>query len=542
MGSGRVEAAMFTFRRNFLWGLLSFLTAAFLAAAPATAQVTAFMQSVAEAAASDRDIAGFYKSNGYKSIWTAKGGRDKQRRQAFLKAIAGANAHGLPAARYNPDLLKTNLRSVRSERDLGRLEVELSRLFLLYARDVQTGVLNPRRIDEGIVREVPLRSRTSILKSFVKSSPKGFIKKLPPRDPEYTRLMKEKLQFEKLIGKGGWGPKIAAKSLKPGASNNSVLQLRNRLIAMGYMKRSATKSYSQKMAQAVAKFQRAHGLHADGVAGPRTMAAINIQPEVRLTQIIVAMERERWLNMPRGKRHIWVNLTDFHARIVDNGKVTFQTRSVVGKNAHDRRSPEFSDVMEHMVINPTWNVPKSIATKEYLPLLQQDPQSVRHLNLIDQSGRIVSRAGMDFTEYNEDYFPFDLKEPPSRGNALGLVKFMFPNRHNIYLHDTPAKRLFGREKRDFSHGCIRLNDPFDFAYTLLAKQTRNPEQFFQERLKTGRETVVELEQHIPVHIVYRTAFTQAKGKIQFRGDVYGRDAKIWKALKNAGVALRSVRG
>ena len=118
---------------------------------------------------------------------------------------------------------------------------------------------------------------------------------------------------------------------------------------------------------------------------------------------------------------------------------------------------------------------------------------------------------------------------------------MFPNRNNIYLHDTPAKNLFGRQKRDFSHGCIRLNDPFDFAYTLLARQTRNPEQFFKERLQTGRETVVELEQHVPVHIVYRTAFTQAKGKIQFRGDVYGRDAKIWKALKNAGVALRSVR-
>ena len=541
MGSGRVEAAMLTLRRNFLWGFISFLTAAFLIAAPATAQVTAFMQSVAEAAASDRDIAEFYKANGYKAIWTNKGGRDKQRRQAFLQAIARANAHGLPAARYNPKLLKTNLRSVRSERDLGRLEVELSRLFLLYARDVQTGILNPRRIDEGMVREVPLRSRTSILSSFAKSSPKGFIKKLPPRDPEYTRLMKEKLKFEKLIGKGGWGPKVAAKSVKPGASNKAVVQLRNRMIAMGYLKRSATSTYGKKMTQAVAKFQRDHGLFADGVAGARTLAAINIQPEVRLTQIIVAMERERWLNMPRGKRHILVNLTDFHARIIDDGKVTFKTRAVVGKNARDRRSPEFSDVMEHMVINPTWNVPKSIATKEYLPMLQEDPLSLRNMNLIDQTGQIVNRAEMDFSEYDEEYFPFDLKEPPSRGNALGLVKFMFPNRHNIYLHDTPAKRLFGREKRDFSHGCIRLMDPFDFAYTILARQMRNPEQFFKERLNTGRETVVELEQHIPIHLIYRTAFTQAKGKTQFRGDVYGRDAKIWKALKKAGVVLGRVQ-
>ncbi len=533
---------MIAMKRIALWGLFAILTTAFFAASPAKAQVTAFMQSVAEAAASDRDIAEFYKSNGYKAIWTGKGNRDKSRRTEFLRAIASAPLHGLPAGRYEADTLKVNLKSVRSDRDLGRLEVEMSRLFLLYARDVQTGVLNPRRIDEGLVREVPLRSRTATLAAFSKSSPRGFIKNLPPKSPEYARLMKEKLRFEKLIGKGGWGAKVAAKSLKPGASSNSLLQLRNRLIAMGYMKRTATKTYDDRIIQAVAAFQRDHGLSADGVAGPRTMAEINVQAETRLSQIIVAMERERWINMPKGKRHIWVNLTDFHARVVDNGKITFQTRSVIGKNVHDRRSPEFSDVMDHMVINPTWNVPRSIATKEYLPLLQENPYAVSNLNLVDARGRIVSRDEIDFAELDETNFPFDMKEPPSRGNALGLVKFMFPNRYNIYLHDTPAKSLFGREKRDFSHGCIRLNDPFDFAYTLLAKQTRNPEAFFQERLRTGRETVVQLEQPVPVHIVYRTAFTQAKGNVQFRGDVYGRDAKIWRALDKAGVALRAVQG
>ncbi|MDD9923564.1 MAG: L,D-transpeptidase family protein [Boseongicola sp.] len=533
---------MHALRRLSLLGVFVCLVSTISLVVPAQAQVTAFMQAVAEAAAKDKDIAAFYKANGYKPIWTGKTNRDKQRRSAFLKAIGSAGVHGLPAARYEPEKLKTNLRSVRSERDLGRLEVELSRLFLLYARDIQTGILTPRRVDSGLVREVPLRSRTSILTAFAKSSPSGFIKSLPPKDPEYARLMKEKMRFEKLIGKGGWGQAVKASSLKPGASGKAVVQLRNRLIAMGYLKRTSTQSYDEKMKQAVALFQRDHGLFTDGVAGKGTMAAINISPEVRLTQIMVAMERERWINMNRGKRHIWVNLTDFHARIVDNGKITFETRSVIGANQQDRRSPEFSDVMEHMVINPTWNVPRSIATKEYLPMLQKDPYAIRHMNLINTRGQIVSREGMDFTQFDEKNFPFDLKEPPSRGNALGLVKFMFPNRHNIYLHDTPAKSLFGRERRAFSHGCIRLNDPFDFAYTLLAKQTRDPQTFFQQRLATGRETVVELEQHVPVHLVYRTAFTKPKGKIQFRGDVYGRDAKIWRALQNAGVALRSVRG
>ncbi|NNL72757.1 MAG: L,D-transpeptidase family protein, partial [Silicimonas sp.] len=186
--------------------------------------------------------------------------------------------------------------------------------------------------------------------------------------------------------------------------------------------------------------------------------------------------------------------------------------------------------------------PRSIAVKEYLPLLQRNPYAAGHLRITDVRGRVVPREAVEFTQFTTTNFPFDLKQPPSDGNALGLVKFMFPNRYNIYLHDTPQKNLFGRQSRAFSHGCIRLNDPFDFANTLLKKQTRDPEGFFHERLKTGRETVVELEDYVPVHLVYRTAYTQAKGKIQFRTDVYGRDARIWKALERSGVALRAVRG
>ncbi|CAN0591729.1 unnamed protein product, partial [Ectocarpus sp. 12 AP-2014] len=348
--------------------------------APARAQVTAFVQSVAETAASDRDIAAFYKANGYKPIWTGK--RDKKRREAFLRAVGDASAHGLPASRYSPETLNTNLRSVRSERELGRLEVEMSKLFLRYARDIQTGVLIPKTIDAGIVREVPYRSRTKLLEAFANSSPKGFIKQLPPQSPEYARLMKEKMRFEKLIGKGGWGNQVQAKALKPGQSGGAVVQLRNRLIAMGYMRRSSSQTYDEKMRQGVAKFQRDHGLVIDGAAGQGTMAMINTQPQTRLSQIVVAMERERWTNMPKGKRHVWVNITDYSSRIMDNGKVTFETRAVVGHRDLDRRTPEFSDVMEHMVINPTWNVPRSIAVKEYLQLLQQNPNAAGHMRLV----------------------------------------------------------------------------------------------------------------------------------------------------------------
>lgn len=175
-------------------------------------------------------------------------------------------------------------------------------------------------------------------------------------------------------------------------------------------------------------------------------------------------------------------------------------------------------------------------------MLQQDPFAVSHLRITDVRGQLVPREAVDFSMFDEEYFPFDMKEPPSRGNALGLVKFMFPNRYNIYLHDTPAKSLFGREKRDFSHGCIRLQDPFDFAYKLLEVQTGDPVGFFQATLRTGRETQVDLVEPVPVHIVYRTAFTQAKGRMQYRRDVYGRDAKIFRALEAEGVTIGGVRG
>jgi len=510
----------------------------------ATAQSAAFRQAVAEAAASDRDIAAFYQATGYAPVWTGSGQRDGQRREALLRAVTEAGDHGLPAGRYDADLIATNIRAVRSEADLGRLEVELSRIFLRYARDVQTGLLTPSRVDADIVRDVPLRSREGLLNAFSQSTPAAFMKALPPKSPEYTRLMKAKMQLERTLGDGGWGPAVpAGNTLRPGESSQAVVALRNRLIAMGYLGRTATTAYDARMQSAVATFQRDHGLTPDGVAGPSTLEEINTPVERRLAQVMVAMERERWMNHPdgRGKTHIWVNLPDFHMQLIDNGKVTFETRAVVGERRTEKRTPEFSDMMRYMEINPDWTVPRSILGRDYLPKFKQNPNAARYLQLIDASGRVVSRDAIDFSQYTERTFPFTVRQAPGDANALGRVKFMFPNPHAIYLHDTPAKELFSREVRAYSSGCIRLNDPFDFAYELLSRQMSNPKPYFDGILATGRQTRVDLQTPIPVHLVYRTAFTDAKGNVQYRRDFYGRDAAIWDAMVDAGVALRAVR-
>ncbi|WP_428925326.1 L,D-transpeptidase family protein [Marinibacterium sp. SX1] len=502
-------------------------------------QVTAFQQVLAAASAEEDGVGAFYRSNGYQPIWTGSAESDRARRAALFDALARAPLHGLPAGRYDTIGLKARMGAARTMADIARVEAELSAVLVEYAANLEFGVLEPGRVDSEIKRVVPYRDRMTYLTQFVQMDPAAFFRTLAPDTPEYRALMKQKLIYEQQIDAGGWGATVPSGKLEPGQSGTAVVALRDRLVRMGYLDRSLSRDYDARMKAAVQQFQAAHGLTEDGVAGGDTIREINVSMEDRLQSVVVAMERERWTNMPRGQRHIWVNLTDFTAKVIDDGKLTFVTRSVIGANSGDRRSPEFSDEMEHMVINPSWYVPRSIITKEYLPALQRNPNAVRHLEITDSRGRKVNRGAVNFAAYSARSFPFSMRQPPSKSNALGLVKFMFPNKYNIYLHDTPQKALFDREVRAFSHGCIRLAQPFDFAYTLLARQEADPEGAFHAILDTGRETKVVLEQKIPVHIVYRTAFANDRGVIEYRRDMYGRDGRIWDALAAQGVVLQA---
>ncbi|QIE42317.1 L,D-transpeptidase family protein [Rhodobacteraceae bacterium SC52] len=502
----------------------------------------ALQQAIAGEVARDAALREFYASRNYAPIWVSGSGADKRRTKALFDALGKAGDHALPAASYRVDDLTRAVRAASGVSERAKVEVALSRAFSDYAQDVQSGVLIPSRVTSEIDRAAPRRGQAATLAAFVKSSPSGFLRALPPQTDQYEHLIKEKERLEKVIGAGGWGAKVSGGTLKPGMSSAQIPVLRVRLARLGYGRASNSAAYDADLQQEVAKFQRDHGLSPDAVVGPGTMSELNKTAAERLSQVVVAMERERWMNFPLGRRHVWVNIPDFHVKLIENGRVTFETRSVVGQNRRTHRTPEFSDVMEFMVINPTWNVPYSIATKEYLPMLKKDPNAVSHLQLLDKNGNRVSRASVDFASYSSSNFPYRLKEPPNDGNALGLVKFMFPNTHNIYLHDTPSKSLFARGQRTFSHGCVRLADPFDFAYALLKGQSSNPKATFQKRLSTGRESVVMLEDPPRVHLVYRTAIGQPRGAAHYRPDIYGRDAAIFSALTKAGVSLRAVGG
>lgn len=501
----------------------------------------AYRQAVAEAAASNPVLADFYRERDYAPLWTT--GADGARRAAFFRALAVAGDHGLPVGVYGADDLRARFAALTSERQRGQLEVAMTTALLDYADDVQTGAIVPSQVDSGIVREVPKRDPVATLRRFAIAEPRAFIRSLPPQSREYEQLRRAMLDLRRVIAAGGWGPTVAEEKLEPGDSGPRVVALRDRLVRMGYLHRTATQDYDGVIQKAVQQFQIEHGLAPDGVAGAGTLSEVNVGPEARLRSVLVALERMRWMNgISLGKRHIWVNLPDFTAKVVDDGKVTFETVTVVGMNQHDRRSPEFSDIMEHMVVNPTWNVPRSITVKEYLPMLQKNPNSVGHLKITDRRGRVVDRSQVDFTQFTARNFPFAMSQAPSNSNALGLVKFMFPNKWNIYLHDTPSKSLFQKEVRAFSHGCIRLGKPFDLAYTLLARQSDNPQDEFRRYLNTGRETTVPLKQPVPVHLVYFTAWPTARGEVEYRRDVYGRDARVFDALVAAGVAMPELQG
>ncbi len=523
--------------------LSSLLVAALLAiGGPAAAQVSPFSQSVAISAAEDGDIAAIYAARNYTPIWTSAD--NALHRAALLSVLAGAADHGLPTAKYDPAVLTQLLQNAVTEGDRGRAEVAMTRALIGYMHDLRLGIVSPRSVDATIVIERPDFDAQAMVAAFLAApSPERFLRDLAPKTPEYALLMRERLRLQALMAAGGWGEPVAAERLSPGDTGVAVIALRDRLVRMGYLPRSVTAVYDADMQRGIQRFQLNHGLEADGVAGASTIAALNLPADERLQSVIVAMERLRWIgDTPRGDRHIWVNLPDFTAKIIDHGRVTFSTRAVIGKDEEDRHTPEFSDVMEFMVVNPSWSVPRSITVKEYLPLLQRNRNAVGHLNVIDRNGRVVPRGNVNFASYNERNFPYALRQAPSDGNALGEVKFMFPNEYNIYLHDTPAKDLFAHEVRAYSHGCVRLGSPVDFAYALLAMQSDDPEGDYGRARRSGAETPITLEQSVPVHLVYFTAWPTSRGQIGYRQDVYGRDAGIWRALNAAGVDLVGGQG
>jgi len=452
----------------------------------------------------------------------------------------------LPISKYKGFELQETAQQAFLNGDSAAIEVTLSQAFLQFAQDMTAGVVKPRSADDLIFFRPKPKPTAALLTGVAEAiSVTDYLASLRPQGVGYDRLMDEKTRLEEIIAQGGWGATVPArKTLRPGRSSGSVVALRARLEAMGFGYLGDSPVYDEAMVATIKLVQTRFGLNPDGVAGPGTLGAINVSAQERLGQVLVNLERARWISLPQEGRYIYVNLSDQTMRVVDDGTPTFTSRVVIGRNSTDLRTPEFAHKMSHIIINPFWHVPTSIAEKEYLPLLQEDPLALekRGMWLLNKRGQRMITDGGDFSVYAEGNFPFVVKQPPGGRNALGRVKFMFPNRHNIYLHDTPAKSLFVKDRRVFSHGCVRVQRPFDLAYHLLAKQVENPIGTFHWYLKRGREQQIDLKEPVPIFLSYNSAWVNEQGTAQYRADIYARDKKVLRALERAGVSLHGAEG
>ena len=514
-----------------------------VSASDPSASVSALQTALIAPKATSDEARVHYESNAYRGVWIDASG-DDAKAQALLGALNRAGEHALPSAKYNMPILRAALDGARSgdAAAVAAAELALTNAFLSYARDLTSGLLEPRRIDRDL-HVFPERPEASALLAGMMQTTdaESYLDALAPRHPHYDGLKKELGALVNLGLSDAWGPEAPqGRSIRLGQRGPRVEAIRARLAAMGdydpAVPAADPAEYDEGLEAAVRSFQKRHGLNDDGVIGKRTVAAMNRSAAYRAGQIVVNMERLRWLNRDLGHRHVLVNQADYNVKVVDGDRILFNERVVIGKS-RKHRTPEFSDEMTHLVFNPTWHVPYSIASKEILPKLQEDPEYLakKNMRLLARGGGEFDATLTDWSLYSASDFPFVVKQRPGGGNALGRVKFMFPNQFNIYLHDTPSKKLFKKDARAFSHGCVRVQDPMELARVLLSPQQPDTSPYIDGILNRRKERRVNLEAPVPVHLTYRTAWVDEDGTHQFRADVYGRDARVLAALRAAGV-------
>lgn len=349
----------------------------------------------------------------------------------------------------------------------------------------------------------------------------------------YRKLQAALMDYRQLAANGGWPVIPDGPTLKPGGSDDRLAVLARRLMVSGDLApRDAVDKltiYDESLQQGVRHFQERHGLDVDGVIGPATLRAMNVPVEKRVKQLEVNIERARWVLDDIEDDFVMVNIAGFRAYVLRNRKIVWETKVQVGKTY--RQSPVFRDEIKYLVFNPTWTVPYSIATRDILPKIKRDPDffANRDFDLKDGKGKFIDPSSIDWATITARNFRFWLVQRPGPNNALGRVKIMFPNKHAVYLHDTPSKVLFDKSARAFSSGCIRVENPFNLAEQLLGGDGWNQEKF-QQVLDQGETKTVSLSTPMPVLLLYWTAMAKPDGTVYFFNDVYSRDERITKAL------------
>ncbi|TXK46942.1 L,D-transpeptidase family protein [Pontibacter qinzhouensis] len=502
----------------------------------------------------------FYGERDYRLAWF----RDDKlvpETEKFLETINQSSKEGLDPANYKlVDLsgMISRFNEMKSK-DTARVELQkqidlaLSATYFKYASDFYTGRLDPAgetKLDWNVKQNnIKLHKvLQTILKERESTYPYYEFEAL---HDGYVQLRNVLQKYRALQQQGGW-QKVELgnlKSIKRGDTAQAVLSLRKRLNPE--MTANANdpnqRLYDEKLEQQVKTFQQLHGLEPDGVVGGKTLETLNVPVESRIDQIMVNMERWRWIPkrlVPKSmdQKFIWVNIPEYKLYIYEDPdndpeaerkyKKTMEMRVIVGKTMHS--TPIFSDKLEYVVVAPYWNVPNSIVANEIKPamLRNQGYLEAQNMEIVtkEKDPKLIEASSIDWENVTEKDFPYMVRQKPGPRNALGTIKFLFPNEYAVYLHDTPTGQLFNQTSRGFSHGCVRVEKPMNLATYLLQDMPEWNESKIQETIENGEETWVTLPKKVQVYLVYFTSWVDENGNVHFREDIYGHDKKLENEL------------
>ncbi|MEJ2696964.1 MAG: L,D-transpeptidase family protein [Candidatus Sulfobium sp.] len=485
----------------------------------------------------------FYGKRNYEPAWFGRNSFSDA--EEMIKAVRGSGNDGLIPEHYHlrmiEDLLGRayNIKEKENFVDpeiLVDLDILLTDSFFTLAHHLSTGSVNPVTL-EPEWSFFPDMDLPGILAHALEEHTVGqTLQGLAPQTRQYAALRKALVRYREMAAKDDQPPIPDGRLLKKGMRSPRVAEIRERLAFLGDLNLHTETDgtlFDGGLKQAVERFQERHGLKADGIAGPSTLGELNVPMGDRVKQLLVNLERMRWNNGGRGDRYLIVNIARFELDVVEHDHVVLSMKVVVGKPFLD--TPVFTGKMTYLVLNPAWNIPVSIASKEILPKVKKDPGYLKkeHITILRGWGgkeEVIDPRTIDWSSVTARKADFRFRQEPGPLNPLGRVKFMFPNKFNVYLHDTPARNLFSQNVRTFSHGCIRIEKPLELAEYLMKGDPHWTKEDITAALKDGETEDVRLPGPVTVYLVYVTAWVDEDGSAEFRNDIYGRDADLYSAI------------
>ena len=486
----------------------------------------------------------FYLRQHNHPVWVNQDGLIKKA-TIFIKTIIEADHEGLDPSTYHRDDILTLLTNIELNSILdafepakyAKLELLLTDAFLSYGFHLSEGMVEPNPTDFDWHIKKPKKNLLKILQTTLHDEKlEELVDILQPHHSGYLKLKSALLKYKNIKNSGGWHKVPEGPKLRKGDTGKRIADLRSRLIISGDLSDSKSDNeeyFDEALENSVKKFQARNGLKIDGVVGSGTLSVLNISVENRIEQIKLNMERWRWLPQELGERYIMVNTANFELDIIENGQSVTSTRAIVGRKK--RPTPALSQKITYMELNPYWNIPHKIAIDDILPNIKEDPNYLRAKNIRvfenwEDDANEINSESIDWDTVTKENFAYKLRQDPANSNALGHVKFIFPNEFSIYLHDTPARELFNKTKRTFSSGCIRIEKPIELAAYLLTDNSNWTYEKLTIAVNSKKTRTIFLPDPMNIHILYWTAWVDKDGTVNFRDDIYGRDHQLNIAL------------